>query len=193
LFSFFNELELLEIRLNELYEKVDKFVILEAKQTFQGKPNPLIFQKNKHLFEKFLDKIIYISIHKNLNTNNPWEIESYQRGQLSRWLKQCSLNDIILISDVDEIIRADAIDRIVKSLQQDRNVIVTCDQPLYRHFLNIKDNSSEWVGTIACTYRYLCNKSITNLRLNRNDNNYSIIPDAGWHFSSMGGDLATIS
>ena len=59
---FFNEPELLEIRLNELYDSVDKFVIVETIENFQGKLKPLYFEENRHLFKKFEDKIIHIAL-----------------------------------------------------------------------------------------------------------------------------------
>ena|GEM_PF-5751195 len=73
--------------------------------------------------------------------------------------------------------------------------IVTCEQPIYRFFLNAKE-ISEWFGTVATTYSNLRGKAFTNLRLcrweysqttRRWEPQYPIIPNAGWHFSSIGG------
>lgn len=61
-FLFYNELDILDIRLNLLKDIVDKFVILESTVTFSGKLKPLTFQENKHMFEKFSDKIIHIVV-----------------------------------------------------------------------------------------------------------------------------------
>lgn len=61
-FSFFNEIELLEIRLNILENTVDRFVIVEANHTHSGQPKEFIFENNKDKFEKFLHKIIYIKV-----------------------------------------------------------------------------------------------------------------------------------
>ncbi len=61
-FTFFNELDLLEIRLEELYPYVDYFVLVEANKTFSGKEKRFYFEKNKEKFEKWLNKIIYIKI-----------------------------------------------------------------------------------------------------------------------------------
>ncbi len=67
-FTFFNELDLLEIRLEELYKHVDYFVIVEATKTFTGEKKDLIFKKNKKRFSKWEDKIIYVSTDlPNLN------------------------------------------------------------------------------------------------------------------------------
>ena len=59
IFTFFNELELLEIRLNILDKYVDYFVLVEATETFSGKPKKLYYEENKHLFKKFEHKIIH--------------------------------------------------------------------------------------------------------------------------------------
>jgi len=61
---FFNELDLLEIRLNELKDVVDKFVIVEASFTFSSKPKPFYFEENKDRYSKFLDKIIYVKVEE---------------------------------------------------------------------------------------------------------------------------------
>ena len=59
-FIFFDELDLLEIRLEEIYPVVDRFVLCEAPMTFSGKPKELVFQNNKERFAPYLDKIEHI-------------------------------------------------------------------------------------------------------------------------------------
>ena len=61
-FCFLNELELLELRLMELYDTVDYFVISEANKTHAGNPKEFIFEKNKKRYKKYLDKIIYVKV-----------------------------------------------------------------------------------------------------------------------------------
>ena len=56
---FFNELDLLEVRLNELKNVVDKFVIVEASFTHSSKPKEFCFENNKERYQEFLDQIIY--------------------------------------------------------------------------------------------------------------------------------------
>lgn len=65
-FNFFNELELLDIRLSMLYDHVDHFVIVESRMTHSGLPKPLYFEENKHLFERYTDKIIHYVIEHPL-------------------------------------------------------------------------------------------------------------------------------
>lgn len=61
-FTFFNELDLLEIRLSELYNCVDYFVIAEGNKTHAGEPKDFIFEKNKSRYKKWMKKIIYLQV-----------------------------------------------------------------------------------------------------------------------------------
>lgn len=66
-FCFFNELDLLELRLNVLNDHVDYFVISEASVTHTGVPKPYYFEENKERFSKFLHKIIHLKIEDTPN------------------------------------------------------------------------------------------------------------------------------
>lgn len=105
-FTFFNELDLLTIRLELYYKIVDFFVICECSKTQKNIDKPYYFEINKKKFDKYLDKIIYIKadnppIYEN-NKELCWTIENYQRNQIINGLKNCKKNDIIFISDLDE-------------------------------------------------------------------------------------------
>lgn len=102
-FTFFNELDLLEIRLNILNDYVDKFVIVEATRTHANKPKDLVFQNNKKRFSAFMDKIIYVIADDFPEFETAWTNESYQRNCIMNGLKNCNDDDIIIISDLDEI------------------------------------------------------------------------------------------
>ena len=113
-FTFFNELDLLELRLEELYNHVDYFVIVESDHTFTNIPKPYIFKQNIHRFSKFMDKIRYIRI-KSLGDSDPWTNERYQRNAVIRGCAGASENDIFMISDVDEIPRPSVVNYIRNS------------------------------------------------------------------------------
>ena len=105
-FTFFNELDLLTIRLELYYKIVDFFVICECSKTQKNIDKPYYFKLNKKKFERYLDKIIYIKaddppIYDN-NKELCWVIENYQRNQIIKGLKNCKKDDIIFISDLDE-------------------------------------------------------------------------------------------
>jgi hypothetical protein len=189
-FTFFNELELLEVRLNELNDVVDKFVLVEMNETFQGGKKPLIFKENQHKFQKFIDKIIYIGVDNPIDTKDPWKKEAFQRNQIIRGLSECTDDDIILISDVDEIVHHNTIAKISNALKY--HEVVRCQQRMFRYFLNMEE--SMWTGTFACHFNYLKNWDIDTLRKSYIhflpppiSNNYIDIKNTGWHFTSMGG------
>ena len=86
-FTFNDELELLEIRLNVLKDVVDRFVLVEATKTFTNKSKPLIYEENKDRFKEFADKIIHIVVDDFPDDDNPWARENWQRNKIMEGLK----------------------------------------------------------------------------------------------------------
>lgn len=189
-FLFFNELEILDIRLHEMYNHVDKFVIVESVETFRGNLKPLYYQENYERYEQFKDKIIHVILEERLETNNPWVREKFQRNQIMRGLRDCQPSDIVLISDVDEIVRGSVISNINQILLEGAESVV-CDQPMYKFYLNTRDYGCNWMGTCGTTFEHLMHISPEDLRMNRHDGDdnplYKMILNAGWHFTNMGG------
>lgn len=107
-FTFFNELDLLEIRLKYLYDIVDYFVIVEADTSFNGDAKQMVFRDNIDRFEPFISKIIFVPISM-INFDNKrkvaWKREEYQRNSIKKGIDSLKLKDtdLILISDIDEI------------------------------------------------------------------------------------------
>ena len=105
-FTFYNELDMLEFRLNEINEIVDYFVLVECIKTHTNNDNKLYFENNKERFSKFLDKIIHIIVKDNIPQGPfAWDREKYQRFCIDEGIKKLNLNneDIIIIADLDEI------------------------------------------------------------------------------------------
>lgn len=104
-FTFYNEIELLKIRLEILNPYVDKFVIVELNKTHRGIDKDLNFKKHINEFLKYMDKIIYIVPDKvpDYKGEGDWTIENFQRNSIMLGLKECQPDDIIMISDLDEI------------------------------------------------------------------------------------------
>ncbi|WP_395050077.1 hypothetical protein [Flavobacterium sp.] len=107
-FTFFNELDLLEIRLKYLYDVVDYFVIVEADTSFNGKAKQMVFKDNMDRFKPFMGKIIYVPINMKYFENKnrvAWEREEYQRNCIQKGIEILNLKDtdLVLISDIDEI------------------------------------------------------------------------------------------
>lgn len=184
-FPFFNELELLEIRLNELYDEVDYFVLVEARESHRGKRKPLLFLKNKHRFKKFLPKIIHITLD-NLQKKDNWGRENFQRNAILKGLRQAKADDIIMISDVDEIPAKATLKKLIDPLLTKEQEVTVSGQKMFRFHLNRTDTSVEpWLGTTLCSFSFLKKTSPQILRDSRRS--LHLIENTGWHFSSMGG------
>ena len=206
-FIFFNELDLLEIRLNELNEVVDKFVLVEADRTFQNNSKPYYFEENKERFERFLDKIIHIKLDKYplfipiINPFTPWKLEFFQRNSIVKGLVDCKPDDIIIISDVDEIPRAKVLqEMITKGVHQ----IYGLKMDMYMYFLNNQliydagssmtvEQSKDGIWHCAAVLPYKLLKLKPNkirriiMRTRRRGEVFKIVPNAGWHFTYLGG------
>jgi len=197
-FIFYNELDLLNYRLNVLNDVVDYFVIVESKYTFSGKEKELYFENNKHLFEKFKHKIIHFIVNDvpykypniNYSKNEQWENEFHQRNMIENALKQISLNneDAILISDVDEIIDPQILKKI-----RDKDIIFdvnSLELDFYYYNLNSKIKG-KWTCVKIISYQMF-----QELKLSCNDIRKSdrpVIKKAGWHLSYFGNTVSIIN
>lgn len=193
-FLFFQELDLLEIRLNYLYEHVDNFVILEAVQTFSGKPKPLVFKENIHRFEKYLDKIIYYTVedtHQNYESVRKWlkgkksqtfdtvlrildGHNHYNKKQL-HWVLDTYHREMLhapldeCASDDDVVMFSD-LDEIPSHSAIKEIRLSTLQQPValkqeeFKYFANFYSNS-DWIGGIAAPYRLIKELSFNELRM----------------------------
>lgn len=114
-FTFWKEFDVLEIRLNELYNVVDKFIIIESSRTHTGDYKPFYLKDNIEQFKKFKDKIHLISDSRYSKRENPNRRQNYQRNLISTVLKQNkpSRSDLIIISDCDEIPRASTVQNLI--------------------------------------------------------------------------------
>lgn len=114
-FTYFNESEILELRLAHLYDTVDFFVIVEADMTHRGEKKEYNFEKIKDKVSLYQDKIIYVKLKlkKDGLEKNEWLLENAQRNGILDGLKNCSEDDLILISDLDEIPSKNAINSLL--------------------------------------------------------------------------------
>lgn len=173
-FPFFNELDILDIRLAELYDKVDRFVITEATLTHGGIPKPLYFADNLDRYAKYLHKITHIVVDQYPALDS-WSIERHQRDQLIRGLSACNDNDIIIISDADEIPRATAIDKYVDG-------VMGFEQNLYYYKINC-ESTQKWDWAKVATYKEVMSRTPCGVRYTPTTTPETLIPNGGWHFS----------
>ena len=194
-FTFFNELDLLELRLEELYDHVDYFVIVESDHTFTNISKPYIFKQNIRRFSKFMDKIRYISI-KSLCDSDPWVNEAHQRNQIMQGCHDAADDDIVMISDVDEIPRPKVIDHV----RTTDNEIYAVTMPFFYYkfnFVSIRPDLNNFPLLVAAKSSIVSTLGGTeNLRHIRTHfmqepylyENYKceVIKHGGWHFSYLG-------
>ena len=184
-FTFNDELDVLEIRLNELYDSVDHFVLVEASKTQSLKDKPLFFEMNKNRFSKFLDKIIHIKITEYPQFFDLWGMENFQRNQIIKGIEQLTLNDedIILISDLDEIPSKEAILHIKQS-KLDVGCIAMKFSAYYMNFIAKR----KWIGTVYVKMKHFKTATPQFYRGCKDRqvplNNDKVM---GWHLSWLGG------
>lgn len=180
-FLFYNELEVLDIRLNTLDNVIDKFVLVEGTVTHTNKQKPLYYSGNKSKFKKFHKKIIHIVVKDSPNVSLPWIIERFQFEAAMRGLRDCRPNDVILHGPVDEIPRPE------KILEwKDKNgKIKSFKQELCLYFLNYIRDGGDNLGTRMFKFKDL--KLFKNIYFTRYLPSDVEISDGGWHFSYIGG------
>jgi beta-1,4-mannosyl-glycoprotein beta-1,4-N-acetylglucosaminyltransferase len=193
-FMFFNELDVLELRLNELYSHVDYFIIIESQKTHSGKNKELYYQNNLERFKKFEDKIIYVII-EDLPNKLPqhivdidinWFRENFQRNQIKTSLMQLDVSDkdIIMISDVDEIPDLNKVS--IHNITPNDDFI-TCQQRWFNWSFDWDFENKFWPGTQITRWSFLKNTTPQNIRNQRYDESKIIIKEVwGWHLSWFG-------
>jgi beta-1,4-mannosyl-glycoprotein beta-1,4-N-acetylglucosaminyltransferase len=193
-FIFYNELDLLNYRLNILNDCVDYFVLVEATHTFVGKEKPLFYQENKELFKEFNHKIIHIIVddfsHKypniNIEKGEQWNNEKFQRNCIKRGLDKLQLNDddIFTVTDLDEIPDPNIFEKIKKN---EINIdVVTIELDFYYYNLNCKING-KWPLSKMISYKKYKELNISCEEIRQNMS-FEIIPNAGWHLSYFGNE-----
>jgi beta-1,4-mannosyl-glycoprotein beta-1,4-N-acetylglucosaminyltransferase len=193
---FFNELDLLEIRLKELYDVVDVFVLAESNISHSGKPKEYIYENNKERFNKYSDKIRHIKVEDMPDTKDSWVREKYQRWSTIKGLTDMSPEDIIIVGDVDEIPRAEVI-KMIKEDENNYERYVLCI-PMFQFKLNYMKHFEHSVCPNVMVAR---GHVFTNPQQER-EYTFSWVPKpadivyidhAGWHWSYLGDDKHAVT
>lgn len=200
-FQFFNELDILKIRLHVLSPVVDRFVISEATETFSGLKKPLYYEENKAMFAEFEDKIIHVVVD-DTPQGGTHERDTFQKNAVTRGLAGCTDDDIVIFSDLDEIPNPDKIREILQNFQEDK--IYHFAQRLFYCYLNMEEVSGsllsyagefegvarkKWIGTKMLSYKLLRAQHLLlgELRFPERKEIGIRVEDGGWHFGYMGG------
>ena len=188
---FYNELDLLELRLHTMSSYVDKFIICEMDTTHSCLEKSFYFEENKNRFKEFESKIVHLKATSPKDTN-AWVNENYQRNFIKEWLDQnCQDNDLIILQDADEVLRENFPD-IIKDVDTSQPLITQVD--FYRYYINAEIIGADktWSSGPIVNYSFLkqnTNISLTDLRglhpylrsINR------VLNNCGWHFTFLGG------
>ncbi|HWZ16326.1 MAG TPA: hypothetical protein VNW95_13895 [Mucilaginibacter sp.] len=179
------ELDLLELRLNYLNALVDKFVIVESAYTFSGIPKPLHFGNNTRRFARFLSKINYITDTAEPDLTSAWVNEYHQRNLIKTGLKSANHDDLIIISDLDEI---PYLNRILDDFQLD--IPQRIPMSLSYYFLNGVQPNETWSLSVITPFRFIKNVNIGNRDALINDLNIKLNYSGyyGGHFAYLFGN-----
>ena len=209
-FMYFDEEVVVDVRLNTLDEFVDYFVIVESKFTHKGDRRELRFNHKK--FEKFKDKIIYViddQTYSKTERVNPEDNESEksrkyifnaayrengQRNFIIKGLSGAKNEDLILISDVDEIPKLSNL-----NLKEIHEQIILFRQDMFYYKFNLHFPNLIWTGTKGCKKKDLLNPQwLRNVKDRKYSffridtffsktkyNSIKIINNGGWHFSNI--------
>ncbi len=186
-FSYWDEDLLLDLRFNILNEYVDYFVIAEGDKTWQNNYKKLRFDIDK--FPKFKKKIIYIPVEDMPDGDDPYVRENFQRNAILRGLVSTSEDDLIIISDLDEIPNPETINKFNKNMQY-----AVFKQNHYYYKINLQSTKNPyWYGSRMCIKKFLKSPQwLRNLKFKKRPfwridkfrlNN--IIENGGWHFCNL--------
>jgi len=209
-FQFFDENMMLNLRLNILNQHVHKFIIVENAYMHSGKKKDPVF--NIKNFTKFKDKIIYILVDRlpeelydidkiknvddvgNRIIDNTLKIEHAQRNTIAQGLSEAKDEDLVIISDVDEIPNLEEID--FKKIQKK---IIHFKQKMFYYKFNLKYGSVPWFGSRACLKKNLISPQwlrdtksrkyplwrIDTFFSKSKYNNIEYVENGGWHFVNI--------
>lgn len=213
-FTYNGERDALLIRLHELSEVVDRFVIVEATRTFAGEAKALRLDLADPALAPFIDRIRYMvvddmpddppgaeaaAIERDWLNDPPktgfWLREKFQRNQVVRGLDEAAPDDLVLVSDVDEIPRADVV-RWMR--EQPADQVFGLQLRFYYFYANYRNTEGPEAATVwsVAAPRAWLNGAGTADRLRLGVRAGAvpalIVRDAGWHFSYLGMDEAAV-
>lgn len=180
-FTFYNEEEILKIRLEELNKFVDYFIIIEASETFTGKKKDIFFSNPPKWIEKWEDKIMVNIIDFPELCQTAWDREYFQRNEITSYLQNLNVDDddLIIISDVDEIWNVETVTNL-----KYKYIPVKLDVKQYFWNFNwlVPDHCNQGSRPVVCKKSHIENRTAQDLR----SMDLPVVPNGGWHFSFFG-------
>jgi beta-1,4-mannosyl-glycoprotein beta-1,4-N-acetylglucosaminyltransferase len=176
-FQFFNEPDVLEIRLHELDSVVDWFIIAEATHTHSGKPKPLYLSRYSDRLKPFRHKIRHVVADiSRITESGQWAIQDAQRNVITEGLRDAKPDDWLILSDVDEIPRATA-------LRECRADITTLQMRFYYWKFNLQHKFWSKARVLRVGAMKRAPAMYREIETNKIMAGGGFLFDAGWHFS----------
>ena len=186
--TFFNEIEILLLKIKELEHIVDTFIFVESDLTFSGIKKPLYLDRCDELLAPYEGRI-YRVLHKNVPGVNPWINERLQRDVILRITRDLSRrtnwpyqDDVLINADMDEIVSASSVQRWLDGETDFRPTAL--DMKMYYYYLNNYAEGTSWAGGKIMRLHEELPETLSELRYN---GNLPLISNGGWHFSFLGG------
>ena len=195
-FIFFNEFDIVKLRLNYLNDVVDYFIICESNYTHSGKLKPYYFDEIvDDIPEDIRRKIIRIKYEPDVSkfnfpqkvdecdySNSHWKLEREQRNHITTELSRFSPDDILMVSDADEIPNKQIVKNLTDQITEDSIFTSKCKMFYYNFKTFVHD---EWNGTVFTKIKTYLKFGSEYFR-GDNQNFFNRIEDGGWHFSYFG-------
>lgn len=174
------EFDILELRMRELWDTVDYFVITESECDHRGNQRELALSNNLDKFSWAQEKMIVGVSSKLPSAQTTWDHEKYQRLRSVQYAFETlnlSEDDFLIISDVDEIARPAAIQEMAEVGGK-----FTLHMPMYYYYLNLYVH--DWFHPKGLSVKYLSDPNA--IRTGGLDSDFAIVYNSGWHFSYLG-------
>jgi len=184
-FTFYNELDMLELHLGELYEQVDKFIIVESTVTHRNHPKPLYYA----------DKIVHVVVDDMPGGEDPWVRERYQRDAIKRGVESvpgvCD-DDILIICDVDEVVSSSTIEPMARLFADNPTLPAVRIGMILFYYNFLTACSAPWYHCISVRVNLLNSIGCSDLRCDSgggtgdHGRGCKYIHGGGWHMSYFG-------
>lgn len=182
-FTFFNEVDMLELRLRELDDVVDIFLIVESPETHAGRPKPSYYVANESRYAKWQHKIRVVAADLPENPKDAWDREMHQRDAIAQHLTEFEPTDLLLVSDVDEIPDP----KVVRHLLEDgplKHPVVHFLMDFYYYSVEYLNPLEQWIKAFACPVGVA--RCLPSLSFIRNNPAVAYNKKGGWHLSYFG-------
>ena len=198
---FFNEIDILLIRLKEIGDIVDKIILVEGNYTYSQRKKKSYYLEYKHIFEEYNHKILHYIVDMtpliNKNITNRWDYDYYQKNYILKILKDLNIDDDddILISDIDEIPYKNMLTKGISIL--DNNFIILFHLIEIKYWLNSIPRN-EFIGCFLLKYSKLKKYNDTQLEIRnkychhrtydsvKKKNGVHVLKNSGLHLTTMG-------